>query len=38
METRIIVAWILVGLLALIAIAAGMVVARARRDHKRLRR
>ena len=38
MEIRIIVAWILVTLLALIAIAAVMVVARARRDYRRLRR
>lgn len=37
METRLIIACALLALLALAAIAGGMVIARARRDHRRLR-
>ena len=38
MEPRLIVAYMIMALLALVAIAAGIVVARLRRDHRRLRR
>lgn len=38
METRIVIAYVLIALLGLVAIAAGLVVARARRDHRHLRR
>lgn len=38
METRLIIAYLLFAVLALIAIAGGLVIARARRDHRRLRR
>jgi len=38
METRLVIAYILIGLPALFALAGAIVVARARRDHRRLRR
>lgn len=34
MEPRIVVAWILLAFLALVAIAAGIILARVRRDHR----
>lgn len=38
METRIIIACMLLGVLALIASVGGVIIARARHDHRRLRK
>ena len=38
METRLVIAYILIGVLALVALAGAVVVARVRRDHRRLHR
>jgi hypothetical protein len=38
MEVRIIIAYLLIAVLALVAIASIVVVARARRDHRRIGR
>ena len=38
METRLIIAYLLLALLALAAVAGGIMIARARREHRRLGR
>lgn len=38
METRLVVAYILIGALLLVALGGAFVLARVRRDHRRLRR
>ena len=38
METRLVIAYILIGVLALVGLAGAIVLARVRRDHRRLRR